>query len=167
MTAMPGAGETGRLRVSGRTFAWVLERASDRYPRLSRFARAVGPIDVLRIHEAGTGYDIAILVHEQAYPDRREPYLWLGTCLVLGDGYPNRDGQVAAGRTLDLPRRHRGVSHRMPGFLEVQRIVQWSLGRRFRASTATGGCHCEQCVARTATIELALAQEPFVAPPLP
>lgn len=123
----------GCIKVSGRTFEWWILRNTKEYDAANRdwgFDRPQ-PINVVRIREPGTGFDIAIRIHYPREGGARICYLEQ-FALVLDSGFPSQKMPVPTGHLIRLRPKLCWVPDAEPGPRSVERVVQWILSAHFR-----------------------------------
>jgi hypothetical protein len=127
-----------QLLVSGRPFEWDIATGTSEFTQFARLGDQ-DAIDVLRITEPGSGFDIAIPVLSGHYSDGLHRYL--GPLLVLGDQFPSAQQPVEPGILIELRPKLRPLAPDEPNATTVERIVQWCKSSSFKSArvNSSGG----------------------------
>ena len=118
----------GEFIVNSRTFQWVVGEYEE-YPGLPTPYRI--PFGVLRISSIDRSFDIAVRSQVSLYAYNVE-LTWLGPLLVLGKAFPNPQKPIRPGTLLLLRPKLTLVKHGIFINSVAERIVQWSMSKRFR-----------------------------------
>jgi hypothetical protein len=118
------------VTVRGKAFEWQVVVGTTEFNAFRKTFVGDEPVDVLRIWQPGTGFDIAIQI--RAFP----PGTWnyLGPALVLGHAFPDAERAATVGHLIELrPKLRRLLGKSWPTAADVDRILQWCMTRKFRA----------------------------------
>jgi hypothetical protein len=118
--------------VHGRTFHWSVITKTTEFVSLLRQDEFESGIDVLRITDDTSGFDVAtrIDLHRYAGGSTR---VYLGPLLIIGDAFPDASRPVQPEIMIRIRPRITFVRNIQVTGWNASRIVQWCLSTRFRA----------------------------------
>lgn len=119
------------ITVNCRSFRWFVQSSTTDFTPLNRMYDPDSGVDVLRITDDTTRFDIVIRIDRSTYADGVVHHHF-GPLLVLGDGFPDVSRAVQYGIMLRLRPRIKAMRNIDVSGWEVGRIIQWCLSSRFR-----------------------------------
>ncbi|WP_313344358.1 hypothetical protein [Stenotrophomonas sp.] len=121
-----------RVTVGGNAFEWALVSSTTEFNAFRRKFVGDEPVDVLRIWQPDTGFDIVIEVQSDPHPAVKG--CCLRSILVIGPAFPDAERAATVGHLIELrPKLRVLLREGAPTGADVERILQWCMTRKFRA----------------------------------